>query len=63
MLDRNDDPDNRFTWAPDDLLVMETTNELTAARTRVRQAIGDAAHLLSDVDIDGIIAAAQPTAP
>lgn len=59
-----EDRASRFTWHPDDLVfVADTPAGATepSPREQVRRAIGDAAHAMSDEDIDRIIAAAGST--
>lgn len=60
-----DDRASRFTWQPDDIEpVVDTSAGVaeTSPREQIRRAIGDAAHGMSDEDIDRIIAAAAAAA-
>lgn len=65
---------NRFSYKPDDTIevvdeaglaamgispISQESGSAQAARTAVRRALGDAAHAMSDQEVDAVIAAAR----
>lgn len=55
---------DRYGWNPTDIAITPggEAADRKDARTRVREALGEAAHAMSDEDIDRVIAASTQTA-